>query len=418
MRKSFLFSVLLASLALLFVSCGGIGIGFTLGDAQGQFIGWIAGQGAAAGSVGFYLGGVGAGSVVGSFEPATAGARTSRNSGPLPEAGWLFYLDEAPGALYNHPGKILVIGESGANLYSEDTQGWPIVDGERPQTLKDNSIQQIIANNNITIYNPWNVWIPVQIIKWPGVVFQLARYGAVVTSGLTPTQNLFTEVENVHAMMVDAMEDLMNGGGTYDNVRSVKNPNNDPTDFANAVADLINNESVNNLTLYFIAHGSNQYMNIGGFGYTAATLKTLIDSYPNVNFTLIIESCHAGSWLEYFEDLGAEEVPNLDMVITSTSDTKSAYPDWDNASGLTDWNAADDVWIEWTSDFILSMEFYTAAANWPTVTGLTNPPLANNKLRLYYLCYKRVKTNNPGANSLVLTERTPINIQEPWIYLP
>jgi len=396
---------------------GVIGGGITYDGAVTLFINWATGLGVPAESVGVFVEAVAAGDVISSEDPGEipgVGVE-ARASAPLTEAGWLFYLDEQPGGFYSHPGRIIVLGQSGQTLYTENTTGVPTVNGARPTLF--NSPASTIYGVTRAVWNPSNILIPVGIIKWPGVIFQLARYGAVVTNGLTPTQNLYTEASNAHDMMVDAMEDLMNNGGLYDHVRSVDYPNNSPTDFANAVADLVNNKKITDITIYFIAHGNIQYMNIGGTGYYASTLKTLINSYPNVNFSVIIESCHAGSWRAYFQD-PANLPANLDIIIASTSSAKGAYPDWDNSSGLVDFNAAADQWVEFTSDFILQMEYYTDPAHWGTVTGLTTPALPNNKVRLYYLSYMKVKSTNPPVNSLVLTERTPIAIQEPEMYHP
>ncbi len=418
MKKKFNLLVLILIIGMIMLSiqaCTGvIAGGITLEGAITIFQAWADGQAVPGTSAGVYVGELQEGDIIGSEDPgAPPEISQARASAPLNGDGWLFYLDEAPGAFYSHPGKILAIGKNGQTLYSEDTTGYPTVNGDRPVIFA--SPASTIYAVDRAVWNPSNILIPVGIIQWPGVIFRLARYGAVVVNGLTPTQNLYTEASNAHDMMVDAMEDLMNDGGTYDHVRSVDYPGNSPTAFANAVADLITNKSINNITLYFIAHGNTQYMNIGGTGYYASTLKTLINSYPNVNFSILIESCHAGSWRAYFQD-PSNTPANLDIIITSTSAAKSAYPDWDNSSGLTDINAAADQWVEWTSDFILQMEYYTNPANWGTVTGLTSPVLPNDKVRLYYLSYLRVKSGTPTVTSLVLTERNPIAIQEPEMY--
>jgi hypothetical protein len=218
--------------------------------------------------------------------------------------------------------------------------------------------------------------------------------------------------------MTKAMEDVMDSGvrGTYDYVRSVDYPSNTPADVANAIAGLIGAPNyVNNLTLYFIAHGNINYMNIGGVGYNASTLKTLIQSYPNVNFSIIVETCHGGSWKDYFQ---AEGLGNVDIVIASTSASKGAYPDWDNSAGIADYNAADDQWVEWTSDFILQIVYYSSAAHWPEVTAFAAAHFVNTKVGLYYMCFQRVKGLTPPNTSLVLTERPGIAIQDPQVYAP
>lgn len=411
--------IVVGASVFVFISCAGGVIGFNLTAAKATFVAWIGNQaGIPAESVGNYLTAFSAGDVIASTSPG-ATQTSSRQAAPVNEDGWLFYLDEQPGAFYSHPGKIVAVGQSGNILLAEDTEGWPTVNGETPAIMLEKASTRIASVTTAnTVYNPSQVYIPVAVIRWPGIILRLARYGAVVTNGLTPTQNLYYEASQVHDMMTDAMEDLM--GVTY--VQAVDYPNNTPTDIANAVSYLVNTMKVTNITMYFIAHGNIEYMSIGGSGYWASTLKTLIDTYPNVRFNLIFETCHGGSWTDYFQTLGAAGVPNVDMSISSTSRTKGAYPDWDYSSGLTDYNAAQDEFVEFTSDFILQMEYYTDAAHWPTVTGLTTPAFSNNKLKLYYLCYMNTRNRNypaagaPANDSYVLTERTPISIQEPQIY--
>ncbi len=423
MKKSllvFLLLILTVFFVFIIVSCAGGVIGFNLTQAKAAFVTWIGNQaGVPPEAVGAYVGAFNAGDLISSENPAPVAGISPRQSPPMTEAGWLFYLDEQPGAFYSHPGKIFAVGQSGQILFSENTQGWPTINGTPPDYVLEKASTRIASETNtITVYNPSHVYVPVGIIRWPGVIAHLIRSGAVVTNGLTPTQSLYYEASQAHDMMTNAMEDLM--GVTY--VQAVDYPDNTPTDVASAVSYLVNTMKVSNITMYFIAHGNIELMNVGGVYYYASTLKALIDTYPNVRFNLIFETCHGGSWTDYFQTLGAAGVPNVDMSISSTSRTKGAYPDWDYSSGLTDYNAAQDEFVEFTSDFILQMEYYTATANWPTVTGLTTPALANNKLRLYYLCFTNARNRNypvagtPSSDSYVLTERTPISIQEPQIY--
>jgi hypothetical protein len=424
MKKRFLLlTVLIITLfsAFLIISCTGGGtVTFDLTKAKAKFVTWIGDQvGVPAEAVGNYVGTFNASDVIGSYSPG-ATQTSARQAAPMHEAGWLFYLDEQPGGFYSHPGRIVAIGLSGQVLFTENTQGWPTVNGVTPDFMLQKASTRIASVTTAnTVYNPSQVYIPVAVIRWPWVIQKWFRlYGAVTVQGLTPIQSLYYEASQVHDMMTDAMEDLM--GATF--VQAVDYPNNAPADIATAVAYLVNTKKVSNITLYFIAHGNIEYMSIGGSGYWASTLKTLIDAYPNVRFNLIFETCHGGSWTDYFQALGSTGVPNVDMSISSTSRTKGAYPDWDYSNGLTDYNAAQDEFVEFTSDFILQMEHYTDATNWPTVTGLTTPAFTNNKLKLYYLCYTNARNRfypvagTPSNDSYVLTERTPISVQDPQIY--
>jgi hypothetical protein len=99
------------------------------------------------------------------------------------------------------------------------------------------------------------------------------------------------------------------------------------------------------------------------------------------------------------------------LAIASTSSEQNAYPDWDDVDGLHDYNAEDDRWIEFTSDFLLSMEFYTSDEFWHVVTDLDSPVFANDTLKLFWLCYYHTQ-----INCMVLSQRT--GNQTPCVFYP
>lgn len=425
--KFFVLVLLITLFSFWLSSCGGgLGIGIDLAGAKVEFETWIGNQAGVPGNaVGNYVCTLNIGDIISTETPGNEQTQ-ARQTAPMNEAGWLFYLDEQPGGFYPHAGKILAISKKGNIMHEEETQGWPTVNQQIPDIFKEPNSTRITEDpGQWTVYNPAHVFIPSVILRWYDILpIQLRVYGAVVTCGLTPSQNLYYETMQVSDQMFDALWDLFNCDVGDERVVKLENPDNQAADIAAAVADLVNNKQVNNITLYFIAHGGHQYMNMGGYGYNCATLDALMDLYPNVRFNLIFETCHGGSWTDYFEALGDTGMPNLDMCISSTTSEKNAYGDWDSAEGITDHNWDEDQYIEFTSDFLLQMEFWTAPENWPTIQGLTNPAFGNNTLRLYYYCYQCVKNRYypaaalPIYQSLVLTERTPILIQEPQIYYP
>ncbi|HOH11647.1 MAG TPA: hypothetical protein PK291_00215, partial [Thermotogota bacterium] len=224
-------------------------------------------------------------------------------------------------------------------------------------------------------------------------------------------ENLYTEASNAQAMMVDAMKKLFNTATTGINyVQDVKYPNNKPANVAAAINDLVENKKVTHIVLYYIAHGNIELMSVGGIYFYASQLKTLMETYSTVKFILLVETCHGGSWPDYFRNL-SPRLLNLRLAIASTSRNQGAYPDWDEAGGLIDYNRFDDQWVEFTSDFLLKMEYYTSEAHWGEVTSLTTPALENNILKLFWLCYDRAKADN-----WILSQRT--GHQTPTHYLP
>ncbi|MGC9383429.1 MAG: C13 family peptidase, partial [Kosmotogaceae bacterium] len=120
----------------------------------------------------------------------------------------------------------------------------------------------------------------------------------------------------------------------------------------------------------------------------------------------IIESCHAGSWIQLPSSLTSCE--NLVLAITTTTSALSAYADVDYESGLTDYNLS-DLWVEWTGDFLQSLEYYTSDAHWPEVTSYATTWKIDNLSALYDKCFMRI-----AALEHTFTER--LGIQDPMIY--
>ena len=318
--------------------------------------------------------------------------------------GYLYYLDLDPGAFYNHPGRVVVLGEDGEPIIDEEVQGWPVLNGETPEPLVSPTMKayaKAIFWRNIR-YKITEIQIP----EW--VIIPRVISGAVVVNGLTPTQNLYTEASNIHNMMYEAMVDFM----VADKVKQVEYPDNAPSDVEDAIQYLVETKKVNSITLYFIAHGSYDRMNIGGHSFSASDLKNIIESYSSVKFFIIIESCHSGSWIEGITNIVDPE--NVILAITTTTADKSAYSDWDSAAGYTDdYNGTIDVYIEWTSDFLQMMSYYTGPA-WSEVTDYAEEHDIPNEAALYDLCFLSIKAGSPPETSYTFTER--VGIQEPRIY--
>lgn len=427
-----LFFILSLTVFLLLISCSLIpGIPLTEETAKTQFIEWCATQENSDEAVGTYCGTVQKGDIIGEEDPGSPIVQKSLSSS-LEEDGWIFYYDEAPGALYSHPGKIVSLGKSGKIMFEQNTTGYPTVNGETVQVMKEHASFRMATP---TIYNPRQIYIPVAIMDFFDIITRIRRCGAVITNGLTPSQNLFYETSHVQDLMVDAFEDLFY---EPDYVIDVDYYNgfghgNTPTAIEDAIDELITYQ-ITDITLYIVAHGGNCHMNVGGYSFTCSDLRDILNTYSTINFSVILDTCHGGSWVDYFDDL-VDPPANLDMLISSTSSDLSAYADWDTANdnGTTyyDYNASDDQFIEFSSDFILQMEYFTSTqSHWNAVVGLSpsiyDPVNNNSYLKLYYLSYLRTRDQyyypggiifyNPALHSNILPQRSPFEVQSPQIY--
>ncbi|MBN2219514.1 MAG: hypothetical protein JW697_04490 [Kosmotogaceae bacterium] len=357
---------------------------------------------------GLYLGEVDQGDVIGS--ESAEGEELQYQLQGINEAGYFFYLDEAPGAFYDHPGKLVVLSKAGQIIFEEDTEGWPTLNGNIVSPLSDRNLYA-----NAVIWDKWKYVkeiITVIDIDWTQVFLRIK--GAVITSGLTPTQNLYAQARDVRDLMSNAFKAIM---GT-DNVRDVKYvsaavlPN--WTAVQAAMNDLLTTEKVNYMTLYFIAHGNTNIMNLGGTTFYASQLRSYILEHSGVKFCIIIESCHAGSWLDGLKSGGV--IPaNVEIIITTTTAAKSAYPDWDSAGGAADHNPT-DMYVEWSGDFLQKLSYYTGTG-WSQVTSYASSKSIDTLPAMMYKCYTAIKGGTPSTTSWTLTERSVAgSIQEPMIY--
>lgn len=379
--------------------------------ATKKFIEFIEGEGEPEDPfVGLLLGEVDVGDVVGS-ETAGGDQEASFQLQAVSEAGWLFYLDEAPGAFYDHPGRLVVINKARQIIFDQAVQGWPTVNDDivGPLTSRE-------AYITATIWDKWKI-VRIPIHEWIDVVIaRIVRKGAVITSGLTPSQNLYAEARDVRDLMSSSFKSLMGATKVRDVKYTAGGPLPNWTAVRNAMTNLMTVEKINHLTLYFIAHGNINLMNLGGTTFYASQLRSFILEHANTKFCIIIESCHAGSWLDGLKSGGV--IPsNVELIITTTSSSKSAYPDWDHTGGVVTDHNPSDVYVEWSGDFLQRMAYYTSDAHWPEVVSYASTHSIDTLPSLYYKCFTAIKGGSPSTTSLTLTERSIAgSIQEPMVY--
>ncbi|MGD9908741.1 MAG: hypothetical protein AB7T02_09585, partial [Mesotoga sp.] len=106
---------------------------------------------------------------------------------------------------------------------------------------------------------------------------------------------------------------------------------------------------------------------------------------------------------------------NVEIIITTTTATKGAYPDWDSAGGAVDYNP-DDMYVEWSGDFLQKLSSFTGTG-WPEVTSYASSKSIDTLPALLYKCYTAIKGGSPSTTSWTLTERSVAGpVQQPMIY--
>ncbi len=208
------------------------------------------------------------------------------------KSGWLFYLYMAPGAFYDHLGRLIFAGENNEIIFDQAIEGWPTLNGEMPLPIKVRT-EYVKA----VIWDKWKIariHIGKSIID---VIARIVRKGAVITSGLTPTQSLYAEARDARDLVSAAFKSLLVASNVIDAKYAAGGAAPNWVAVQNAMNDLIINQKMNFLTLYFVAHGNTNLMNLGGTTFYASQLRSHIIERPDVMFCIIIETCasEAGS---------------------------------------------------------------------------------------------------------------------------
>jgi len=429
------FFLVLASLlgVFLFTSCS-VSANFDTDTAIQFFLQWLVGQGIPENPdtpmAGFLLGQVGAGSVVSAHVPAEENA--SRASAPLEENGWLFYLDEAPRAFYGHPGRILVVGQSGKVLYADQTQGWPTVDGECPEALDSPSSD---AYYQAMVWNPWNLLKPVfQEKTWSPAEISLSFKGAIVWNGISTNQPLYHEASNMHAQVLADMK-AMYGDSRVVSLTNPTSPEDAPAyRLRAAINQLIFYQNVSVITLYIIAHGGVGVVEIADGGLNVDGFRYVFREYPDITFAFLLESCNSGNFVTRLSGDMAED--NVDVMIASTYWNQGAYADEDTMEvasperggvrGWVDDYNPEDAYAEWSSDFLMKLAAWTTGDRWAQVQEYARMRGIDPSFALYYHCFWDVKGSPwfpplgdfvPGETTWTLRERSGIDKQTPRIYV-
>jgi len=92
---------------------------------------------------------------------------------------------------------------------------------------------------------------------------------------------------------------------------------------------------------------------MGDTNMTAQEFKDMLSKFSNVNFKIIIDACHSGSFIDDLTGLS-----NVKIVLTATDADHSSYGDID---GPDDPNPG-DTGGEWTSGFLEDLIEYTSDA--------------------------------------------------------
>ena len=262
----------------------------------------------------------------------------------LAEESYFFYLDLAPNAYYSHPVKYILVNKAGEHQV-HDTFWWPKIGGMVPEAiLKDIPNQEDIIAGNIP---PTIATGTLREYQFLPQLVSLWREGFIVVMGC------LEDDKNINDGLL-TYNNALNFFTAYQSVFS-------RTEGLQAAAaqqlfqviDEMVEEDRQLITIFIIAHGNIDTVNLGGVTFSATQFRNKFLQHPGVGFNLILGSCHSGSFINDLDTLG-----NIVMIETACGWNESSYTDkdqYDNTGTYVSDVNPTDVGSEWTSSLIEAM---------------------------------------------------------------
>jgi hypothetical protein len=263
----------------------------------------------------------------------------SKASITLTEDSWLFYLDLEPGAMFEHDLKFIIVGKSGATRILE-AGWWPLVNGSAvPEFQKSVPDAKNIIETNVDLIQPagkvFEYYFP------PQFLFR-NNEGFIIVQGLMPEENLYDQMVQNYLNVIGLFLEYENKCSGDVEVEGLVQ--GDADDVLNEIDRQVA-AGRNPISLIITGHGNSDYVRLGGVRIYADQFRDKFASHPTTKFNFLLCSCHSGSF--------RDDLIYLDNIYTAHMASKpdqSAWPDWDEKNGVTDYNPA-DTGAEWISSF-------------------------------------------------------------------
>jgi hypothetical protein len=224
------------------------------------------------------------------------------------------------------------------------------------------------------------------------------KEGFLVVQGLMPDERLYDECVSTCQNVYNFFNAYKNSFSRVDIITDVHADN-----FGTVVDDMVN-EGIDLITMYVLAHGSVNRIGLSGHSVSVTTFRNKMAEHPDVLFNFLLGSCHGGSFIDELQTLD-----NVRVVMTATSTELNAWPDWDYADGLTDYNTMDSG-TEWTSSILWAAvvittnnDYFSVVEDWAGTYGIPKT------CELLYQMHKGAIGENTGMNlyyNLDLSYRT------------
>ena len=274
---------------------------------------------------------------------------------------WLFFVDEAPGAHFEHPVRIVVIDANTGVQKVLTASMWPVIypPGNEKKTLFGTFLERKNPDSIIlekhAILGPNSEILPDLQVSPPGGQFlpfevdDTCDSWAIIVCGYNDLPDTFDEDTNgIYA--------VLKGLGIADDHIFYISPHTShsgvdrPTTYPNvqwAINEVATRSGPRDKVLFFYSsHGGIDSLSCvpdisppDQRSISASNLDTWLDAITSAELTVIIEACHSGSLIGMYADgtyVAAEDDLTGDgeinrVIFTSASTDTSSYPDRDDA---------------------------------------------------------------------------------------
>ena len=267
----------------------------------------------------------------------------------LDEEKFFFYLDLAPGVLYEHDVKYILVDKDG-NHEEYDARWWPLIDGEIPEQLvPDVPDERYLIATNIEVDEPV---LGQMLFDFPRLLLFDCE-GFIVVQGLMPDEKCYDCAVDDHnnrynffceyaAEQVEGCSELValgqsNAPDVLDTIDHMAAYGYDP------------------ITISIFAHGNTDGVSLGGHWVTTSQFHDTMAAHPYTTFNLLSTSCGSGGFIDALRTLD-----NVCVVATACRFNEGARPDCDvwhwefGGTPYVDYNL-EDTGGEWMSSLLEAM---------------------------------------------------------------
>jgi len=276
----------------------------------------------------------------------------------IEDDNWFFWIDDAPGARFSHPGRFVLISQATGEVTVAEQAWWPVLNGQGLWTEGDEYWDEGNWAFSNVASGPQGSSPPADGRARIGLAApsaQSAGPGAALVingweSGESGEADFETDADGMHDILTDAGFDV-----TYLGPKEDANADRDGEASSSNRLDWLHEKSEelqpgDTLVIYVTAHGGVTEDGTGGIGnvFEDLLLKDLQKFDPGVHIIVFLDSCYSGSFADTIRQVA-------DVTVMSTSGTDPSYGDIDPfffEGWLADDPNPDDEGSEFTSGFV------------------------------------------------------------------